>query len=75
MYHYLITEKPSGKKRLIEASSPANAIAFCAKDSFSAQRCDGDLLELVKGSLTVEKVSDKVEEAKAPPKGSGDAKA
>lgn len=37
-YKYLVTEKAGGKKRLVEASSPANAIAHVAKDGFTTER-------------------------------------
>lgn len=60
MYHYLVKDKKTGKKRLIEASSPAVAIAFVAGDNFTAQRCEGDTLDIVKDTIPIEKMPSKV---------------
>jgi len=54
-YKYLVKEKASGKKRLVEASSPANAIAHVAKDGYSAERVSDDVAEML--DLPLEKVS------------------
>ena len=57
MGHYLVKETATGKKRLIEGAAPANAIAFCAKDAFTAQRVDGDVLDSLKDVYTVETIA------------------
>jgi hypothetical protein len=54
-YKYLIKDKASGKKRLVEASSPAVAIAHVAKDGFSAERVSDDVAEML--GLPLEKVT------------------
>ena len=54
-YKYVVTPKSGGKKRLIEASSPANAIAHVAKDDFTAQRVSDAVAEMI--GLPVEKVT------------------
>jgi hypothetical protein len=57
MAFYLVKDTATGKKRLVEASAPANAIAHCAKDAFSAQRVDGAVLDSLKEVFTVEAVA------------------
>lgn len=54
-YKYLVTEKASGKKRLIEASSPANAVAHVAKDGFTTTRITDEVAEMI--GLPLEKVT------------------
>ena len=56
---YLVTEKKSGKKRLIDASAPANAIAHCARDQFQAQRLEGPALAVVMDSMELESASNR----------------
>jgi len=56
-YTYIVTDKASKKKRKIEASSPANAIAHCAKDSFDATRVTEDIADLI--NLPLEKVTER----------------
>jgi len=57
MAFYLVKEVATGKKRLVEGGAPANAIAHCAKDAFTAQRVDGAVLDTLKEALTVETVA------------------
>ena len=77
MSFYLVKETATAKKRLVEASAPANAIAHCAKDAFTAQRVDGAVLDSLKDVFTVETVAKpKVgegEEAAGDPPAGGDA--
>ena len=54
-YKYLVTEKASGKKRLVEASSPANAVAHVAKDGFTTERVSDGVAEMI--GLPLEKVT------------------
>lgn len=54
-YKYLVTEKASGNKRLIEASSPANAVAHVAKDGFTTERISDAIADMI--GLTLEKVT------------------
>jgi len=54
-YKYVITPKDGGEKRLIEASSPAVAIAHVAKDGFTAERVSDAVADMI--GLTVEKVT------------------
>ena len=54
-YFYVVTDKATKKKRKIEAGSPANAIAHCAKDSFEATRITQDIADLI--DLPLEKVT------------------
>lgn len=64
---YLVEDTKTKKRRLIEASAPANAIAFCAKDNFTAQRVEGAVLDtLVAANMTLEHVT--------PPKPDGEEK-
>jgi hypothetical protein len=74
MAFYLVKEAATGKKRLVEASAPANAIAHCAKDAFTAQRVDGAVLDSLKEVFPVEavakpKVGEGEEPAGDPPAG------
>lgn len=55
-YKYLVTDKASGSKRLIEASSPANAIAHVAKDGFTTERISDAVAGML--GLPVEKVTE-----------------
>lgn len=54
-YKYLVTEKAGGKKRLVEASSPANAVAHVAKDGFTTERVSDGVAEMI--GLPLEKVT------------------
>lgn len=54
---YLVTHKSTGKKRLIDASAPANAIAHCAKDDFQAQRLEGPALDVILDGMELESAS------------------
>lgn len=66
--HYLVTEKGTGKRRLVQASQPAIAIADAAKELFTAKLVDGDVLEILKETMPVHVVSkrgDKPAEAAA----------
>ena len=54
-YKYLVTEKTGGKKRLIEASSPANAVAHVAKDGFTTERISDAVAEMI--GIPLEKVT------------------
>lgn len=54
-YKYLITEKTGGKKRLVEASSPAVAIAHVAKDGYTVERVSDAVAGMI--GLTIEKVT------------------
>ena len=54
-YKYLVTARAGGKKRLIEASSPANAIAHVAKDDFTTERVSDAVAGMI--GLPVEKVT------------------
>lgn len=54
-YKYIVTTKGSDTKRLIEASSPANAIAFVASDNHEAERVSDAVAGMV--GLTLEKVT------------------
>lgn len=56
MYIYMVKNKETGTTQLIEASSPANAIAYCAKENFTAQRVDGAVLDALKMSMAVESI-------------------
>lgn len=57
MAFYLVKEVATGKKRMIEASAPANAVAHCAKDLFSAQRVEGAVLDSLKELIPVETIA------------------
>jgi len=54
---YLVEETKTKKRRLVAASAPANAIAFCAKEAFTAQRVEGAVLDTLTASMTVEHVT------------------
>lgn len=54
-YKYLVTARAGGKKRLIEASSPANAIAHVAKNDFTTERVSDAVAGMI--GLPVEKVT------------------
>lgn len=54
---YLVEETKTKKRRLVAASAPANAIAFCAKAAFTAQRVEGAVLETLKATMELEHVS------------------
>lgn len=54
-YKYIVTTKGSDTKRLIEASSPANAIAFVAADTHEAERVSDAVAGMV--GLDLEKVT------------------
>lgn len=73
-FAYLVQDTKSKKTRLIEASAPANAIAFCAKDAFTAQRVEGAVLDALKTQMTLEHVSPPKPEGGEAAGGTGDAK-
>lgn len=78
-YKYLVTEKASGNKRLIEASSPANAVAHVAKDGFTTERISDAIADMI--GLKLEKVTggtpaaEPAPEPEAAPKGKAKAEA
>lgn len=55
-YAYLVKQKSTGKRQLLEASSPSIAIAEAAKDDFTAQRVEGEVLDMLRDSLPLVKV-------------------
>lgn len=62
-FAYLVEDTKTKKRRLIEAGSPANAIAFCAKGMFTAQRVEGAVLDTLKSAMEMEQVSPPKEDA------------
>lgn len=54
-YLYIVTDNSTKAKRLIEASSPANAVAFVAKESFTTTRVTAEVADLI--NLPIEKVT------------------
>lgn len=44
-YAYLVTDKATKKKMLVEASSPSVAVAHVAADAYTTQRVEGAVLE------------------------------
>ncbi len=56
-FGYLVEETKGKKRRLIIASAPANAIAFCAKGAFTAQRVEGAVFDTLKATMELEHVS------------------
>ena len=56
-FAYLVEDTKTKKRRLITASAPANAIAFCAKGMFTAQRVEGAVFDTLKSTMDLEHVS------------------
>jgi hypothetical protein len=54
---FLVEETNGKKRRLVAASAPANAIAFCAKTMFTAQRVEGAVFDTLKATMELEHVS------------------
>ena len=50
-YAYLVTEKATGKKRLVAASSPSVAISAVAGEAYETQRVEGFVLDTLKETL------------------------
>lgn len=69
---YLVEEAATKKRRLVAASAPANAIAFCAKGSFTAQRVEGAVLDTLMSTMTLEHVTQPKPEGGEEPQGDGD---
>lgn len=56
-FAYLVEDTKTKKRRLVSASAPANAIAFCAKGLFTAQRVEGAVLDTLTSTMTLEHVT------------------
>lgn len=61
-YHYIITEKATGKRHLIEAGSPSVATADAAEGLFDCERVDGTALAILKDTLPVKKLGEPLPE-------------
>ena len=64
-YHYLVTNKGTKARHLIEASSPSVATADAAEGLFDCQRVDGAALDILKESVPVKKLGEPLSTPKA----------
>lgn len=64
-YHYLVTNKGTKARHLVEASSPSVATADAAEGLFDCQRVEGAALDILKETIPVKKLGEPLEAKKA----------